>query len=66
MKCFRTASTKKTEFLAQKWPKKASFWRKTVFLGPECSDVGLPTLFRGCWTQTNVFWKVLEQVMECF
>ena len=41
------------------------FWPKTVFLGPEWSDVGTATLFSGCWTQTNVFCKVLEQVIAC-
>ena len=42
------------------------FWPETVFLGPEWAVVGLPTLFSGCWTQRNVFCKVLEQVIEFF
>ena len=32
-------------FLGQKWPKKAICWPKTVFLGPEWSQVGPHTLF---------------------
>ena len=55
-----------TAFFAQKWPKKDIFWPETVFLGREWSVVGLPTLFRGCWTQKKVFCKVLEQVIDCF
>ena len=46
--------------------KKAIFWPKTVFLGHEWAVTGPPTLFSGCWTQRNVFCKVLEQVIEFF
>ena len=42
---FGAAITKKTAFLPQNGKKKDIFWRKTVFLGPEWSVVGLPTLF---------------------
>ena len=42
---FLGAVITKKPFLAQKWPKKATFWPKTVCLGPEWSVVGLPTLF---------------------
>ena len=66
VECFGAAITKKTPFFAQKWPKKAIFWPKTVFLGPEWAVVGPSTLFSGCWTQRNVFCKVLEQVIEFF
>ena len=59
MKCCRAASTKKTAFLAQKMAKNASFWPKTVFVGPEWLNVGR-------WTQRNVFCQVLVQVVECF
>ena len=44
MKGFRAAITKKSIF-GQKWPKKAIFRPKTVFLGPEWSQVGPHTLF---------------------
>ena len=64
VECFGAAITKKNPFFAQKWPKKAFFWVQTVFLGPEWAVVGPPTLFSGCWTQRNVFCKVLEQVIE--
>ena len=46
--------------------KKTHFWPETVFLGPEWAVLGPPTLFSGCWTQRNVFCKVLEQVIEFF
>ena len=59
-------SPKKTPFFAQKWPKNAIFWLQTVFLGPEWAVVGPPTLLSGCWTQRNVFCKVLEQVIQFF
>ena len=45
MEFFGATITKKTAFFAQKWPKKAIFWPKTVFLGREWSVVGPPTLF---------------------
>ena len=45
IKGFRAAITKKTHFLAKKWPKKANILPKTVFLGPEWSQVGPHTLF---------------------
>ena len=45
MEFFGAAITKKTAFFAQKWQKKTFFWPKTVFLGPEWSVVGLPSLF---------------------
>ena len=42
---FGAAITKRPHFFAQKCQKKATFWPKTVCLGPEWSVVGLPTLF---------------------
>ena len=36
---------KKPHFLPKNGQKKAIFWPKTVFVGPEWSVVGLPTLF---------------------
>ena len=59
-------SPKKTHFLPKNGQKKPFFWLQTVFWGPEWAVVGPPTLFSGCWTQRNVFCKVLEQVIDCF
>ena len=43
---FGAAMTKKNRIFCPKMAKtKAIFWPKTVFLGPEWSVVGLPTLF---------------------
>ena len=64
IKGFRAAITKKKRIFGQKWPKKAIFWPKTVFLGPEWSQVGPHTIFRGCWTQKNVFCSLLEQMIK--
>ena len=44
--------------------KKAIFWPKTVFFGPEWSQVGPHTLFSGCWTQRSAFCSVLEQMIK--
>ena len=66
IECFGAAITKKPQFLPKKWPKKAIFWPETVCLGPGWAVVGPPNLFSGCWTQKNVFCKVLEQVIEFF
>ena len=57
----------KNPIFCPKMAKKSHFfWPETVFLGPEWAVVGPPTLFSGCWTQRNVFCKVLEQVIEFF
>ena len=56
----------KKAFFGQKWPKMPLFWPKTVFLGPEWSQVGPHTLFSGFWTQKNVFCSVLEQMIKGF
>ena len=61
---FRAAITKKNAFFGQKWPEKAEIWPKTVFLGPEWSQVGPHTLFSGCWTQESAFCSVLEQMIK--
>ena len=45
IKGFRAAITKKNAFVGQKWRKKAFFSPKTVFVGPECSQLGPHTLF---------------------
>ena len=63
---FRSRHHKQNRIFAQKWPKNAIFLRKTLFLGPECSVVGLRTLFSGCWTQNKVFGKILEQIIKGF
>ena len=63
-KGFRAAITKKTPFLAKNGHKRAIFWPKTVFSGPEWSQVGPHTLFRGCWTQRSSFCSVLEQMIK--
>ena len=60
IKGFRAAITKKSIF----WPKKATFWPKTVFLWPEWSQVGLHTLFLGCWTRKSVLCSVFEQMIK--
>ena len=44
MKGFRAAITKKTHFLAKNG-QKSHFFLKTVFLGPEWSQVGRHTVF---------------------
>ena len=44
IKGFRAAITKKNAFLAKNGQKKAIFWPKTVFFGPEWSQVGPHTL----------------------
>ena len=62
---FRCRQHQKTAFFAQNWQKNPFFWPKTVFLGPKWSNVGPPTLFRGCWTHDDVFCKILERVIAC-
>ena len=59
-------SQKKTAFLPKNGQKKAIFWPKTAFLGPEWSVVGPHTLFSGCLAQRKVFCKVLEQIIKGF
>ena len=64
IQCFGAAITKKTAFFPKKWPKNAILKPKTAFWGPEWSVVGPHTLYSGCWTQQEVFHKVLEQKIK--
>ena len=57
---------KKPHFLPKNGQKNAILKLKTVFLGPQWSAVGPHTLFSGCWTQRDVFCKVLEQIIKGF
>ena len=66
VECVGAAITKKPHFLPKNRQKKPFFWPETVFLGAEWAVVAPPPLFSGCWTQRNVFCKVLEQVTEFF
>ena len=61
---FRAAITRKTHFLTKSGQKMPFFWPKTVFLGPERSDIGPHTLFSGCWTHKSVFSRVFRQMIK--
>ena len=47
-----------------KMAKRSLFWPKTVFSGPEWSQVGPHTPFSGCWTHKSVFCSILEQMIK--
>ena len=61
---FRAAITRKPHCVAKNGKKNTIFWPKTVFLGPEWSDIRPHTLFSGCWTQDSVFSRVLRQMIK--
>ena len=46
-KCFSAATSKKKLFFAQKWPKNANFYPKSVCSGSDWSACALPPCFEG-------------------
>ena len=65
--CFRAAISQKLQFIAQKWPKNAIlFGVKEFFWGLSGELQGPIPYFEGAGLKTNVFCRVLEQVIKCF
>ena len=61
---FRAPITRKPHYLAKSGQKMPFLWPKTVFFGPEWSDMGPHTLFPGCWTGKSVFSRVFRQMIK--